>query len=218
MNMRRVTTARRASRLRLAAFAVLTLLGLTVGAYALGAPSIAPHDSNEHFSMVGDVCCLRPGVWRSIGVTITNPGGYVIEITRLSDEVSSSPPGCEATANIALQQSGLSARHSLTVPARSSVDLSFRDRPKIELKDLPVNQDVCKNQRFEITYSAMARFIPATALGAARTPAPIVEVAAGDLPTTGQNIRILIFVAIGLIATGGLLYGWDARRRRVDSR
>ena len=50
------------------------------------------------------------------------------------------------------------AADPITVPARGSVTLTSAPRaPKITLLNLPgVNQDVCKNKSFALTYSGSA--------------------------------------------------------------
>ena len=99
---------------------------------------------------------LYPGVWRSLLVTITNPNSYTITVTQVSVQASTSPAGCAASSNLSFQQSPISSSHTDTVPPHSTVSLSAGDRPRIELIDLPTNQDACKNGHFGLQYSGLA--------------------------------------------------------------
>lgn len=143
---------------RMVACALLAFLLVGVSAYAIAAAGIgaAPRRSTDHFTLAGDVCCLRPGVWRSIVVTLTNRNGYAIHVNQLTTRVSSNPPGCDASSNTRILQSPISRSHTVTVRARSFASLAPRDQPQIELINLPANQDACKNQTFGLRYAARA--------------------------------------------------------------
>jgi len=99
---------------------------------------------------------LYPGVWRDLVVTITNPNSFAIQVTQLTVSASSSPSGCPASTNLAFQQSPVSSSHTVAVPPHSTVTLALADRPRIQLVDLPVNQDACKNGSFGLQYSGLA--------------------------------------------------------------
>jgi hypothetical protein len=113
--------------------------------------------SDVSFTITGNLSgLLYPGTWRQLALTIVNPNHYPIYITSLSVSASSSPAGCPASTNVEFQQSPLSASHTFAVPAQSSVALPTADRPLMRLKNLPVNQDVCKNGTFGLTYGGSA--------------------------------------------------------------
>jgi hypothetical protein len=109
------------------------------------------------FTIAGNpVGYLYPGVWRPIAITFTNPNSYAIIVNSLTVSASSSPSGCPASTNIEFQQSPLSSTHTFTVPAHSTATLTAADRPQIRLKNLPVNQDVCKGGTFGLAYAGTA--------------------------------------------------------------
>ena len=69
------------------------------------------------------------------------------------------PSGCTTADDLELQQSDISAANTLIVPANDSVVLPEQGvaAPRIRLKDLPtVNQDICKNKSFALSYSGTA--------------------------------------------------------------
>ena len=71
----------------------------------------------------------------------------------------STPGGCASTSNLELQPSNISSTQVVAVPAGGSVVLPTQGAtaPQIRLKNLPtVNQDVCKNKTFTLTYSGTA--------------------------------------------------------------
>ena len=104
---------------------------------------------------------LMPGVATAIRLTLTNPNGVPIYVTALTVNIAadSTPPGCSSAGNVQLTQSNASSADPITVPARGSVTLTSAPRaPQITLLNLPgVNQDVCKNKSFALTYSGSAR-------------------------------------------------------------
>jgi len=77
----------------------------------------------------------------------------------VSVAADSTPPGCGSASNVQLTQSNASSGDPITVPAGGTVTLSSAPRaPQITLLNLPgVNQDVCKNKSFALTYSGSAR-------------------------------------------------------------
>ena len=113
------------------------------------------------FSITGGVGNLMPGVATAIPLTLTNPNGVPIYVTALTVSVAadSTPPGCGSASNVQLTQSNASSGDPITVPAGGTVTLSSAPRaPQITLLNLPgVNQDVCKNKSFALTYSGSAR-------------------------------------------------------------
>jgi hypothetical protein len=113
--------------------------------------------SDVSFTITGNLSgLLYPGTWRELALTIVNPNHYPIYITSLSVSASSSPAGCPASTNVEFQQSPLSTSHTFAVPAQSSAPLPAADRPLMRLKNLPVNQDVCKFGTFGLTYGGSA--------------------------------------------------------------
>jgi hypothetical protein len=114
------------------------------------------------FGISGDGAAnLRPGVTTAIPLTLTNPNGVPIYVTALTVSIAadSTPPGCSSASNVEITQSNASGAAPITVPARSSVTLTSAPRaPRIMLLNLPgVNQDVCKNRSFVLTYRGSAR-------------------------------------------------------------
>lgn len=112
------------------------------------------------FTITGGVGGLALGQTKPIGLTLTNPHSVPIFVTRLTVAVSadSTPPGCKSASNLQITQSNASSASSITVPAKASVTLTSAPRaPQITFLDLPdVNQDVCKNKSFTLTYNGSA--------------------------------------------------------------
>jgi hypothetical protein len=100
------------------------------------------------------------GVSTPIQLTLTNPNGVPILVTSLTVAIAadSAPPGCITASNVRLTQSNVSAAKPIAVPAKGSMTLrSAPSAPQITLLNLPgVNQDVCKNKSFALTYSGSA--------------------------------------------------------------
>jgi hypothetical protein len=113
------------------------------------------------FRITGGVGDLTPGVATAIRLTLTNPNGVPIYVTSLTVTIAadSTPPGCISASNVQLSQSNASSADPIAVPAGGSVTLTSAPRaPQIMLVNLPgVNQDVCKNKNFALTYSGSAR-------------------------------------------------------------
>ena len=113
------------------------------------------------FTITGTVGGLSIGVWKPIVVTLANPNAATIFVTALAVTVApdSTPGGCASTSNLELQPSNISSTQVVAVPAGGSVVLPTQGAtaPQIRLKNLPtVNQDVCKNKTFTLTYSGTA--------------------------------------------------------------
>ena len=113
------------------------------------------------FTISGDVGNLMPGVATAIRLTLTNPNGVPIYVTALTVSIAadSTPPGCSSASNVQLTQSNASSADPITVAARGSVTLTSAPRaPQIMLVNVPgMNQDVCKNKSFALTFSGSAR-------------------------------------------------------------
>lgn len=127
---------------------------------ALGSGEDVAQVGGAGFNITGGVGNLMPGVDTAIRLTLTNPNGVPIYVTALTVTIAadSTPAGCSSANNVQLTQSNASSADPITVPARGSVTLSSAPRaPKITLLNLPgVNQDVCKNKSFALTYSGRA--------------------------------------------------------------
>ena len=112
------------------------------------------------FTITGGAGNLMLGVSTPIQLTLTNPNGVPILVTSLTVAIAadSAPPGCITASNVRLTQSNVSAANPIAVPAKGSMTLrSAPSAPQITLLNLPgVNQDVCKNKSFALTYSGSA--------------------------------------------------------------
>ncbi len=99
---------------------------------------------------------LYPGAApRTIPLTLTNLGDVAIFVTSVIVTVSGGPAGCASDGNISVVQSDLSGATPVEVQAHGSVTLPAQGRaaPTIQLVNLPVNQDACKNARFTLSFS-----------------------------------------------------------------
>jgi hypothetical protein len=124
--------------------------------YENGLPS-----SGVPFQITGSVSALQIGVWQSIGVRVSNPNSVAIYVSALqvSAAPDSTPAGCTTAQNLELEQSNVSTTNTLIVPANGSVVLPAQGAtaPRIRLRNLPtVNQDVCKNKSFALSYTGTA--------------------------------------------------------------
>ena len=113
------------------------------------------------FTVSGSVGGLVPGVWRPLTVTVSNPNPVAIRVSALTVAVAadSSPPGCTSAANLELRQPSVTRSSVLLVPAHGSVTLPAQGlaTAAIRLRNLPtVNQDVCKDKSFALTWSGTA--------------------------------------------------------------
>jgi len=129
--------------------------------YEKGLPTPGLPTSGLPFEITGTVSALTIGTWKAVAVRISNPNGVVIHVTALKVAVAadSSPTGCLSSRNVELQQSNVSTSRTVVVPANGSVVLPAQGviAPQIRLKDLQtVNQDVCENKRFTLSYSGTA--------------------------------------------------------------
>jgi hypothetical protein len=117
----------------------------------------------KDFSIVPDLSSLRslyPGAPPiALPLTVTNPNPAPIFITGLRVAVAADPAGCSSVDNLALVQSNASSVSPLKVSAGGSAQLPAGRvlAPTIQLRDLPVNQDACKNARFPLEFSGVAR-------------------------------------------------------------
>ncbi len=114
------------------------------------------------FSIVPDLSglsALYPGAPPvALPVTVKNPNGAPILVTRLRVSVVADPSGCAGAENLTLGQSSASSSAPLKVPAGGSVRLPAKSisAPTIQLRDLPVNQDACKGAHFPLEFTGSA--------------------------------------------------------------
>lgn len=102
---------------------------------------------------------LYPGAAaHAIRITLGNPNGVAMFVTRLTVTVPSGPAGCESATNIRLVQSNVSSATPVEIHAHDTVTLPApgRSTPTIQLLDRPVNQDVCRNARFRLRVTGSA--------------------------------------------------------------
>ena len=117
--------------------------------------------SGKPFTVTGNASGpLAPGVSRALAITVANPNGVPIEVTALTVSVAagSSNAACDGPANLQVTQPNISSANPLTVAANGSVALPAGavSAPSVLMRDLPVNQDACKNATFSFTYSGSA--------------------------------------------------------------
>ena len=116
----------------------------------------------KDFSIVPDLSglsALYPGAQPlALPLTIENPNSERILVTELLVAVTAEPTGCASAENLALHKSNASDSMPLVVPAHGSVRLPADGivPPTIQLRDLPVNQDACRNARFPLEFSGSA--------------------------------------------------------------
>jgi hypothetical protein len=97
------------------------------------------------------------GPVRRIELTLHNPNNFPVVISSIAASASSSPAGCSATTNLAIQQSNVgngSSPQTVTVPANQNLTLPTANAPTIRLLDTGSNQDACKNGSFRLSYLA----------------------------------------------------------------
>ena len=117
----------------------------------------------KDFSIVPDLSSLSPlypgAPPIALPLTVTNPNPAPILVTGLRVATAADPAGCSSVDNLALVQSNASSASPLKVPADGSIQLPAGRvlAPTIQLRDRPVNQDACKNARFPLEFSGVAR-------------------------------------------------------------
>jgi len=122
--------------------------------------SAGPAITIAGFTITGGINGLALGQTKPIGLTLSNPHNVSIFVTQLNVTVSadSTPSGCASASNLRITQSNASSENPIAVPAKGSVTLTSAPRaPQITFLNLPdVNQDVCKNKSFDLTFSGSA--------------------------------------------------------------
>ncbi len=121
----------------------------------------AVETSGKAFTVTGTASGpLAPGVSRALAITVANPNGVPIEVTALTVGVAagSSNAACDGPTNLQVTQPNVSSANPLTVAANGSVALPAGavSAPSVLMRDLPVNQDACKNATFTFAYSGSA--------------------------------------------------------------
>ena len=123
-------------------------------------PAGSTQVSGESFSIdPGVVGPLYPGaVPLSIPLTLSNSNGVPIYVTGLTVAVTNSPAGCNSATNISLAQSSVSSTTPVLIQANGSVTLPAQGvaAPTIQLVDLPVNQDACRNATLSLSFTGSA--------------------------------------------------------------
>lgn len=118
--------------------------------------------ASKEFSIVPELSGLSelyPGAPPvALPLTVQNPNSAPIRVTALRVSIVANPPGCASADNLALAQSNASRSLPLKVPAGGSIRLPAQGvlPPTIQLRDLPVNQDACKNARFPLEFGGSA--------------------------------------------------------------
>jgi hypothetical protein len=119
--------------------------------------------SGQNFTMSGDaVGQLFPGApAKNIAVTLTNPNPVPIFVTDVQATItanSKSSAGCSTAANFVVTQSDVSSATPVQVPANGFVTLPAQGRsaPTIEMPNLDVSQDACKNASLTLSYTGNA--------------------------------------------------------------
>ena len=124
--------------------------------------SVAPTVGGEDFVVRGDLTgvTLIPGASGALALTVSNPNDEPIFVTRLTVTVqpSSTRPGCDGPANLAVRQSNASEANPLVVPANGTVAVPSGgvSAPVLEMLNLPTNQDACKGATFTFSYGGSA--------------------------------------------------------------
>jgi len=124
-----------------------------------GSGSGSGSTDNADFTISGGVSGLEPGMISPVRLTLTNPHGTKIYVTRLTISMSadSTPSGCSRDANFVITQSSATDSNSIAVPARGKVTLTSAPlAPQISFRNLSTSQDVCKGKSFDLTFSGSA--------------------------------------------------------------
>ena len=154
---------------------------------------------------------LYPGVTRYLWYQVHNPLAQAITVTDLGIAGVQAPPGCPVT-NLDLGQLGLTG--AFIVPAGATATV-LAPRP-LSLRDLPVNQDACKDVTFTFTLSGNGWYSSATPQDPQDPPTPpdpgpakvgtATQLIAGPNPAArGQVVTLDARVArtTGTVASGG---------------
>jgi hypothetical protein len=120
------------------------------------------------FTLAGSVSqLLYPGATAALNVRITNPFSFDINVAQLTVTVRQATirngqpnPACDGQANLKVlrQYSGPTPVKVLAnrTVALSDLGVPQAQWPQLQMPDLPVNQDACKNTTFTFDYTATA--------------------------------------------------------------
>jgi hypothetical protein len=95
---------------------------------------------------------------QALPLLITNPNPALIFLTSLTVAIGTAPPDCPADPNFELTPSSVSPTAPLAVPAGATVGLpsAAASAPAIALRDLPVDQNACKDAAVPLVFSGEA--------------------------------------------------------------
>jgi hypothetical protein len=119
----------------------------------------ATEEPTGAFTMSGSLpSLLTPGSGGTLPLTVTNPYDFPLRVWSLRVTVlaATTLPGCDGAANLQVTQSNAaSGALSITIPALASVTLPAQGAtaPVVTMRDLPSNQDACKNAAFTLSFS-----------------------------------------------------------------
>jgi hypothetical protein len=114
------------------------------------------------FSVIPDLSGLEllyPGAAPiALPLRIVNPNPVPIVVTALRVAVASDPTDCDSDSNLEMKESDVSSGLPLRVPAGQTVKVPSQGvlAPTIRMRDLPVDQDGCKNASFPLAFSGVA--------------------------------------------------------------
>jgi hypothetical protein len=141
----------------------------TGAAPAPGAPAPSPQGNGgavakgPGFAISGDLAsALAPGHGAPLELTLSNLGDRDITVTELAVRLARTTASrCDVTLNFRVRQASEN-RFPVTLPARTArtlADLGFDEaaKPRVDMVDLPVNQDACKGAVLTLAYSGRAR-------------------------------------------------------------
>ena len=106
----------------------------------------------------GPVEDLSPGAAVPIGLTLTNPHNFTIQVTGITVSIdpTSSVAGCQADENYSVEQIP-SGSYPFSIPANSARTLTSDDRPLVVMENSStVNQDACKGATVFLDYTGAA--------------------------------------------------------------
>jgi hypothetical protein len=136
---------------------------------APGAPAPSPQGNGgavakgPGFTISGDLAgALAPGHGAPLELTLSNLGDRDVTVTELAVRLARTTASrCDITLNFRVRQAS-GDRFPVTLPARTArtlADLGFDEaaKPRVDMVDLPVNQDACKGAVLTLAYSGRAR-------------------------------------------------------------
>ena len=128
----------------------------------LGRPESAGPAKGPPFAISGGTATpLIPGLRAPLDLVLTNPNRSPIEVTRLSAAVRSrtTSPGCNGSSNFMIIP--FSGGYPLRLaPGSTRLSRLVADPnrwPQLVMRNLPTNQDACKNVRLDLDYSGSTR-------------------------------------------------------------